>query len=374
MYESFYGFSGKPFQLTPDPDFFYASRGHKRAMSYLEYGLHQGEGFIVVTGDVGAGKTTILRALLAQIPADRIVAAQIVSTQLEADDLVRMVARAFGIPDARGDKATVMHRLERYFVDLMRQGKRALLVVDEAQNLSQGAVEELRMLSNIQIGKQAPMQSFLVGQPEFREMMRSPSMQQLRQRVIASYHLGPLEADETRPYIEHRLRRVGWTGSRPQIDAGAFEAVHRLSGGVPRRINSLVDRVLLAGCLAENPLVGAADVQIVADELDRELGLADVPAAADPGANAWARAWSNAQAGARPDARADETAAAPRGLRDADVRLGLEHLAEIRAKLESIEAQMQRALAALPRRADEPLATVDRDPGKGPVIVRRAGA
>jgi general secretion pathway protein A len=276
MYESFYGFSAKPFQLTPDPAFFYGSRGHRRAMSYLEYGLHQGEGFIVVTGDIGAGKTTILRSMLGRIPSDKIVAAQIVSTQLDADDLVRLVARAFALPDARGDKAAVLHRLERFFVDLLRRGKRALLIVDEAQNLTPAAVEELRMFSNIQIGNQAPVQSFLVGQPEFRTMMQGPSMQQLRQRVIASYHLGPLEADETAGYVEHRLKHVGWTGDNPAIDPQVYQRIHAATGGIPRQINALMDRVLLAGYLGESRQIGVDDAQVVIDELAQELGNAGV--------------------------------------------------------------------------------------------------
>lgn len=353
MYESFFGFTAKPFQLTPDAAFFYASRGHRRAMSYLEYGLHQAEGFIVITGDVGAGKTTILRALLARIPSDRIVAAQIVSTQLESDDMVRAVARAYGLADARADKATVMHRLERFFVELVRKGRRALLIVDEAQNLTPGAIEELRMLSNIQIGKYPPIQSFLVGQPEFRQMMRSDAMQQLRQRVIASYHLGPLEADETPLYIEHRLRVVGWNGTRPAIDQSAYEAVHQLSGGVPRRINALLDRVLLAVSLEERNRVVAPDVTTVAEELERELGVAQ---AADAEA-----------------APLRATARENLGARDA-----VAHLAGIRAHMASIERLLRQLVdERAAARADAPAPVVapfgERDAAKGPVSIRRAG-
>ena len=193
MYESFFGLTGKPFQLNPDPSFFYGSRGHKRAFAYLEYGLYQSEGFIVITGDIGAGKTTIVRSLLEQLDSSKVVAVQLVSTQLEADDMLRAVGTAFGLPVRSVDKAILLASLEAFLCQLAVDKKRALLVVDEAQNLPPGAIEELRMLSNFQLGDQALLQSFLVGQPELRAMMQSPQMQQLRQRVIASYHLGPLD-------------------------------------------------------------------------------------------------------------------------------------------------------------------------------------
>ena len=197
MYEAFYGLSGKPFQLNPDPAFYFASRGHKRAFAYLQYGLYQSEGFIVITGEVGAGKTTIVRSLFEQMDGERVVAAQLVSTQLDADDMLRSVTTAFGLRTNAVDKATLLASLEAFLCQLALADKRALLVVDEAQNLTPRAVEELRMLSNFQLGDRALLQSFLVGQPELRAMMQGPEMQQLRQRVIASYHLGPMDKAET---------------------------------------------------------------------------------------------------------------------------------------------------------------------------------
>ena len=210
MYESFYGLTGKPFQLNPDPEFYFGSKGHKRAFAYLQYGIHQSEGFIVITGEIGAGKTTIVRSLFEQIDRSSLVAAQLVSTQLDAEDMLRSVAVAFGVPVKSVDKAMLLASLEAFLCQLAVEGKRALLVIDEAQNLTPRAVEELRMLSNFQLGDKALMQSFLVGQPELRVMMQGPRMQQLRQRVIASYHLGPLDHGETQAYIEHRLLHVGW--------------------------------------------------------------------------------------------------------------------------------------------------------------------
>ncbi len=277
MYESFYGLTGKAFQLNPDPAFFFRSRGHGRAMAYLDYGVHQAEGFIVVTGDVGAGKTTLVRNLLRSLAPGNLVAKQIVSTQLDADDMLRMVAGAFfGVQAELPDKAGLLLGLERYFRRLQLEGKRALLIVDEAQNLSPRAVEELRMLSNFQTNERSLLQSFLLGQPEFRQIMQQPDMRQLRQRVIASYHLGPLGAEETKAYVEHRLGLVGWQAD-PTFDDGAYAAIHDASEGIPRQINVLCDRVLLAAFLAEKHNLTESDVSDVAKELRTELrgGLTD---------------------------------------------------------------------------------------------------
>ena len=273
MYESFYGLSGKPFQLNPDPSFFFGSKGHRRAMAYLEYGLHQSEGFIVITGEIGAGKTTIVRSLLEQLDPVKVVAANLVSTQIDASDMLRMVAAAFGVPSRNLDKAGLLLALETFLVSVAASGKRALLVVDEAQNLSMAAVEELRMLSNFQLEDHALLQSFLVGQPEFRDIMQSGEMQQLRQRVIASYHLGPLDAQETRGYIEHRLGHVGWNGD-PIFEPGAFTVIYSYTGGIPRRINTLCDRLLLGAYLSERHSIGEADVREVIEELKEEFASA----------------------------------------------------------------------------------------------------
>src|ERR1035437_8520917 len=248
MYESFYGLTSKPFQLNPDPNFYFGSKQHRRATAYLEYGLHQNEGFIVVTGEIGAGKKTIVRGLLNKLNSDKVVAAQLVSTQLDAEDTLRMVAAAFGVRTKDLGKSDVLLALEAFLVDVTRKGKRCLLIVDEAQNLTPRAVEELRMLSNFQFETQALLQSFLIGQPEFRGIMQSPHMQQLRQRVIAACHIGPMDQDETQAYIEHRLKCAGFK-SDPLFDSEAYVAIFKASGGIPRRINALCDRLLLSGFL-----------------------------------------------------------------------------------------------------------------------------
>ncbi|WP_287367353.1 XrtA/PEP-CTERM system-associated ATPase [Thauera sp.] len=283
MYESFFKFNGKPFQLNPDPSFFYGSRGHKRAMAYLEYGLHQSEGFIVITGEIGAGKTTIVRSLLEQLDPDKVVAANLVSTQIDANDMLRMVAAAFGVPSRTLDKAGLLLALETFLVSVAASGKRALLIVDEAQNLTPAAVEELRMLSNFQLEDHALLQSFLVGQPEFRDIMQSGEMQQLRQRVIASYHLGPLDSQETRGYIEHRLGHVGWNND-PAFEPGAYTAIYGYTGGIPRKINTLCDRLLLGAYLSERHTIGEADVREVIDELKEEFAAAGARAVHTAGA------------------------------------------------------------------------------------------
>lgn len=272
MYETYYGLSGKPFQLNPDPSFYFGSRGHQRAMAYLEYGLHQSEGFIVITGDVGAGKTTLVRSLLQKLDPEKIVAGQLVSTQLEADDILRLVASAFGLPNQNAEKADLLLALEMFLVSVAAKGKRVLLIVDEAQNLASKALEELRMLSNFQIGEHSLLQSFLVGQPEFRETMRGSDMLQLRQRVLASYHLGPLDAEETKGYIEHRLKHVDWKGY-PAFLPDACQAIYEFSGGIPRRINTLCDRLMLSGFLAGKDRFAKADVDEVSHELAAETGV-----------------------------------------------------------------------------------------------------
>ena len=270
MYQAYYQFRAKPFQLSPDPRFFFSSRGHRRAMAYLDYGVHQGEGVIVITGEIGAGKTMLARTLARKLESSQnVVVAQVVSTQLKADDIVRMVAAAFDLPNTT-TKASLLKKLEQFLLTCHSQGKRALLVVDEAQNLPADSVEELRMLSNFQCGEKSLLQSFLLGQPEFRRTLQSPSMEQLRQRVIASCHLGPIDAAETEAYIVHRLQTVGWHGD-PSFSADAFAAIHEYTGGIPRKINVLCDRVLLMGCLDDKHAFTGKEVAGVIDDLQQEF-------------------------------------------------------------------------------------------------------
>jgi general secretion pathway protein A len=269
MYEAFYGLTSKPFQLNPDPGFYFGSKQHRRAKAYLEYGVQRNEGFIVITGEVGAGKTTIVRGLLASLDSEKVIAANLVTTQIDAEDTLRMVGAAFGVRVKDVSKADLLMSLEAFLVKQTSQGKRCLLVVDEAQNLTARAVEELRMLSNFQFGQQALLQTFLVGQPEFRAILQSPTMQQLRQRVTATCHIGPLDLVETQGYIEHRLKCAGAAG-RPSFDVAAYEAIFNASGGIPRRINLVCDRLLLLGFLGGKDSFGIDDVNEVVSEIHDE--------------------------------------------------------------------------------------------------------
>lgn len=282
MFENFYKLSGLPFQLTPDPKFFFGSAGHSRAISHLVYGLAQQEGFIVITGEVGAGKTTLVEQLWSLLDRNTYVMAKIVTTQLSGDDLLRLAMGQFRPGETRGvEKATLLRWFENMVRDYRKQGKRCLLVVDEVQNLSLEAIEELRMLSNFIIDGRAAVQTILVGQPQFRRMLAARNLEQLRQRVLASFHLGPLTEAETRGYIEHRLRTVGWVDD-PVWEDGAFAAVHRASGGIPRRINTLCSRVLLFGALEDLHRVTAVTVDETAAELRRDVGDPEDPDANEP--------------------------------------------------------------------------------------------
>ena len=277
MYESFYGLASKPFQLNADPQFYFGSKQHQRAKAYLEYGLHQSEGFIVITGEVGAGKTTILRGLLDHLDPAQVIAANVVSTQLGADDILRMVCAAFGTEMKDTTKSGLLLALEAGLQAHRLAGRRCLLIIDEAQHLSYAALEELRMLSNFQSGTHALLQSFLVGQPEFRDIIFSPRMQQLRQRIIASCHIGPMDENETRGYVEHRLKCAGAT-DRPVFRQEAFQALFRASGGVPRRINLICDRLLLSGFLDDHYIFTDREVSEVAAEIISETSWAGTAA------------------------------------------------------------------------------------------------
>ncbi|MGH6877677.1 MAG: XrtA/PEP-CTERM system-associated ATPase [Rhizomicrobium sp.] len=271
MYESYYSFSGMPFQLTPDSRFYFGSRQHSKAMAFLQYGLSQREGFVVVTGEIGAGKTTLVEQLLATLDSREYVAARVVTTQLDGYDTLCMIGAAFGVYREGMDKAALIARLGQFFTETHAQQKHPLVIIDEAQSLTLEAVEELRMLSNLTLGSRAPFQGIFLGQPEFRVALATPELQQLRQRVVASCHLGALNAEDSRNYIEHRLKLVGWTDD-PGVSDGAFEEIYRHTGGIPRRINTLFSRLLLLGYIEERHAIDAPSVVSVAQEIADELG------------------------------------------------------------------------------------------------------
>ena len=280
MYAKFYGLAIPPFQLTPDARFFYESTVHRQAMAYLVYGLHHAEGFIIITGEVGAGKTILVDNLLSTIDQSNFVIAKIVTSQLAGDDFLHLVAGGFGIAKEGLGKGALLQRITDFVLAQQRNGKRVLLILDEAQNLAFEALEELRMLSNIVVGKTMALQSFLLGQPQFRATLGSPRLDQLRQRVTAAYHLGPLSEAETRAYIEHRLRRADWKGD-PQFADDCFPLIYRNTGGVPRQINTLCSRLLLFGFLEELHTLPASAVDKIANDLREELAVVTAAPAAN---------------------------------------------------------------------------------------------
>ena len=270
MFDDFYGLKGRPFQLTPDPAFYFESLTHRKALSYLGYGLAQGEGFVVITGEVGAGKSTLVAHLMSTIDPARLTAAQVVTSKLDSEELVHVVAQAFGLLIEGHDKATALGAIEGFLHEEARAGRRCLLIVDESQNLSIGALEELRMLSNFQLGSHPLLQTLLLGQPEFREtLLEHPQLEQLRQRVIAAHHLDAMESTEVQPYIEHRMKCVGWEGN-PAFDQRVFAEIYTASGGVPRRINQIVNRLLLLGAVDQRTRIDGVMLSQVLSELTED--------------------------------------------------------------------------------------------------------
>ena len=280
MYEEHFGLSERPFQLTPDARYWFDTATHAKAMAYLGYGLAQGEGFIVITGEVGAGKTTLVGHLMDAIDTGRLHPIRIVSTAIEPQDLLRIVAGGLGAETAGKDKAALLTAIEQGLHKVARSGRRTLLIVDEAQALPEGALEELRMLSNFQAGGHALLQIFLLGQPEFRAALHgSDALEQLRQRVIALHHLDAMEVDEVASYVGHRLQVAGWQG-RPDFAPEVFTLLHAASGGIPRRLNQLMGRVMLAAAMGESELIDAALVRAVIADADAELPAVAAPSEA----------------------------------------------------------------------------------------------
>lgn len=365
MYEQYYGFSARPFQLTPDPHFYFESASHKKAMSYLGYGLGQGEGFIVITGEVGAGKSTLVAHLMERIDPAALTVAQVVTSALDGAELVHVVAQAFGLAVEGHDKAGALGAIERFLQDEARAGRRCLLVVDECQNLDLAALEELRMLSNFQLGSHPLVQSLLLGQPEFRRTLaHHPGLEQLRQRIIASHHLEALDDSEVENYVRHRLGHVGWSG-HPALSEGLLAALYRHTDGIPRRVNQVMNRLLLLGAIedrAELTLAMLDEVvaEMAVDQTRGAHGRGDLraapaaPAASDPvaGADSLPAAEVAALLATR-DARTAELEAAISALQAAgtahgeagDEALSPEEvrLAEARfaAELERIEARLE---------------------------------
>ncbi len=282
MFDNFYGLTGKPFQLTPDPEFYFRSVTHRKALSYLGYGLAQGEGFIVITGEVGSGKSTLVAHMMESLDESQVTVAQIVTSKLDGEEIVHVVARSLGLDIEGHDKATALTEIESFLHEEAREGRRCLLVLDESQNLSVSALEELRMLSNFQLGNHPLLQTLLLGQPEFRTTLQSdPGLEQLRQRVIAAHHLEPMQKGEIEPYIIHRLKKVGYDGN-PAFDQRVYSELYEASGGIPRKVNQIANRLLLLGAVEERNRIDAAMLQNVLAEMEAERAFPEAAPAPMP--------------------------------------------------------------------------------------------
>ena len=269
MYERFYQLTTNPFRLEPDPNFCFSHSGYKRAREYLEYALAQGEGFVMVTGRPGTGKTLLLETFLKEIDSSNVVARRIAVSNYTGDDLLRAVAYAYDIDAAELGKATLRHRIHQHFTGQEQVGLRVLLIIDEAQALQHTALEELRILADIQTQSRLMLQLFLVGQESLQDLMRSPDMEQFQQRVIANYQLAPLNLQDTRSYIEHRLLQAGWKGD-PEFSGDAVLSIYQLSHGVPRHINKICNRLLLLGFGKGSHAFEELDVQEISAEMHEE--------------------------------------------------------------------------------------------------------
>ena len=361
MFDDFYGLSGRPFQLTPDPSFYFESLTHRKALSYLGYGLAQGEGFVVITGEVGSGKSTLVAHLMSTIDPARLTAAQVVTSKLDGEEIVHVVAQAFGLMVDGHDKAAALGEIENFLHEEARAGRRCLLIVDESQNLEIDALEELRMLSNFQLGSHPLLQTLLLGQPEFRDTLAShASLEQLRQRVIASHHLEPMQPSEIQQYIEHRMKRVNWTGN-PAFDQRVFAEIYAASGGIPRRINQIVNRLLLLGAVDQRTRIDGVMVKQILDELaaDGSLTLGKAaPEAEQPAAQSVASAAPLADipvaAAPAPDLSEFKQLLAER---DAEfARLLGESREEFARQLAERDAELERALAEKSAEAERAVA------------------
>jgi general secretion pathway protein A len=228
MYETFYHLSATPFRLTPDPKFCFSHSGYEQAHAYLQYAFELGEGFILLTGRPGAGKTTLIETFLGELEAKAAVTARVVVSHLETTDLLRSVAYRYDLEAEGLDKATLLKRIAEFFSRQKRLGRRVLLVIDEAQGLSHSSLEELRLMADLQERGHPLLQIFLVGQESLRNVMREPETEQFQQRVIGTCRLGPMSLAETRSYVEHRLRRAGWTGD-PELTGAAIPSESSIS-------------------------------------------------------------------------------------------------------------------------------------------------
>ena len=265
-YLSHFNLQEQPFRLTPDPDFVYWSKQHARAKAYMESTIWLADGFVVITGEIGSGKTTLLQSFLAELD-DNVVYAVVSQTQLTATQFLQAILTEFGFKPFNKRKVELLDMLNMFLIEQYSNGKKVLLIVDEAQNLSRKVLEEIRLLSGIETHKEKVLRIILAGQPELKETLDSPSLRQLVQRVRLRFHLGPLDAREMREYVEHRLDVAG-SEQRDLFDEDTFATIHRYTGGVPRLVNTLCDSALLCAFADEKATVDLDSVMEAVAELD----------------------------------------------------------------------------------------------------------
>lgn len=268
MYEKFFELEKKPFELVPNPEFLFLSKSHKKAIVYLDYGLKEHAGFILVTGEVGSGKTTIVRNLLKNLD-DTVTLSKVFNTKVTSEQLIAMVNDDFGLDTAHKDKITLLRELTDFLIDQHAAGRWPTLIVDEAQNLSGELLEEVRMLSNLETDTSKLLQIILVGQPELRKTLAQPELRQLRQRISISCHLMPLSRQETEDYIFHRLEIAG-NRNAVSFDEGSIDIIYSFSRGIPRLVNIICDFLMLSAFAEETRRMTKELVQEVIGEIEIE--------------------------------------------------------------------------------------------------------
>ena len=256
----------QPFRLTPDPEFLYWSKQHARAKAYMESTIWLADGFVVITGEIGSGKTTLLQSFLSELD-DSVVHAVVSQTQLTPTQFLQAVLTEFGFKPFNKAKVELLDMLNMFLIEQYSNGKKVVLIVDEAQNLSKKVLEEIRLLSGIETHKEKVLRIILAGQPELKETLESPSLKQLVQRVRLRFHIGPLDVVDMRQYIDHRLA-VGGRKPNDLFAPETYELIHRYTGGVPRLINTLCDTALLCAFADEKPFVGVDDIMAAVAELN----------------------------------------------------------------------------------------------------------
>lgn len=265
MYLDYYGLTEAPFRLTPDADFLFMSRAHARAKAYMDYTVLSRDGFVVVTGEIGAGKTTLINKLVAELPPDVLVA-KIFQTQLNETEFLQAVLTEFGVDKFGNGKVELLNQINDFLIDMYRQNRRVLLIIDEAQNLSDKVLEEVRLLSGLETNKDKLLSIILAGQPELAQVVDSPRFEQLAQRVRLRFHLGTLSLEETKEYIRHRLRIAG-VSDREIVTDDAFPLIYEYTGGTPRLINSMCDMALLTAYVDDRQVVDEDVIRASVDEL-----------------------------------------------------------------------------------------------------------